>query len=65
MHGQTVGESFIRDTGAPQGDCLSAIEFTYYLHDLSMNIPTQITITPIRKKNHLEINHTMNTVTQK
>ena len=27
----TVGEGYITDTGAPQGNCLSPIEFTYYL----------------------------------
>ena len=29
--GNTVGDRFETDTGAPQGDCLSALEFTFYL----------------------------------
>ena len=30
-NGKTQGDFFETDTGAPQGDCLSAIQFTYYL----------------------------------
>ena len=29
--GNTIGEIFVTDTGAPQGDCASANEFTFYL----------------------------------
>lgn len=30
-NGTTKGDFFATDTGAPQGDCLSAVQFTYYL----------------------------------
>ena len=58
--GQHVSDYFNTDTGVPQGDCMSANEFTFYLskalekevkidHDYCKPIPT---ITPQHERNY-------------
>ena len=38
QNGSTKGDFFKTDTGVPQGDCLSAIQFTYYLAKTLKNL---------------------------
>ena len=54
--GNSTSETFVTDTGAPQGDCMSANEFTYYLSKTlygneEVNIPTVST-----PSNHFTMN---------
>ena len=37
QNGKTKGESFQTDVGTPQGDCLSAIQLTFYLANTLTN----------------------------